>query len=129
MGTMATNHVAVAMAQVETTSFTRVSHSFFSTTFFLVLVARCYFLSVNLKSSLKKRACWRCTITNILPPYGKKIYIRGEQWAGANCSREYVRLRTTLLEKKFSYQMALSPVACLICRENILKASPYRLIR
>ena len=43
---MATNHVAVVMAQVETTSFPRSSHSFFPTTFFLVTMARCYFFCV-----------------------------------------------------------------------------------
>ena len=69
------------------------------------------------------------TITNNLPPYGKKIYFLDEQCAGKSCSCKHVCLRITLLEEKFPYQMALSPVACLTCYENILKALPYRLIR
>ena len=39
---MSTNHIAVAVGQVET-SLPRSSHSFFPTTFFIVTMARCYF--------------------------------------------------------------------------------------
>ena len=42
MSTIAANHIAVAMPQVET-SFPRFSHSFFPTAFFLVIMARCNF--------------------------------------------------------------------------------------
>ena len=43
MSNKATNHVAVAMVQVATTSLPRSSHFSFPTTFFLVPMARCYF--------------------------------------------------------------------------------------
>ena len=43
MATMDTNHIAVAMGQVETTSLPRSSHAFSLTTFFLVTMTGCYF--------------------------------------------------------------------------------------
>ena len=43
MATIATNHVAIAMGQVATTSLPCSSHFFFPTSFFLVTMARCYF--------------------------------------------------------------------------------------
>ena len=44
---MATNHVVVAMGQIATTILPRSSHSLFPTSFFLVILARCYILYVT----------------------------------------------------------------------------------
>ena len=80
MATMAINHVSVAMGQVATTSIRRFSHYFFPTTFFLVIMTRCYSSLCKLthRSDLRAEASREVVIDKCNRKKGCTLHVAGQ---------------------------------------------------